>query len=353
MPSFTPSTAALDCLSASLIGEIVLALNERYYAVNGALAVTPANYAAGQDALKTSLWITYGLQPTLETLATSYVNDAAGTYDPHLLAPPIPLHTLATWRAAAGLSSSGFRRARAWNPAVDDWTDLGDPMWTVSGQHDGGFGQIQAGDIYGPWILDDLQKGLSALRWTTSLLHTASDVETQEASGTWQDTCALARADCDAIWAAASPFSGGNFIYYFDRAWEYSTGLTQWAFTATRIQGKASLAVNIPTGLTLDWECYIRAGRPYGGAGEGDLAGMVLNNLYFMASALDASASPLVTPRLGSGIWSFPPDVAPALSCPLSTPPNSERETICAIDEYGGTAYDSTWWLLKWHFSHS
>ena len=52
--------------------------------------------------------------------------------------------------AAAGLPPTGFRRATAWDGVTD-------PVWQ--------YGQMQAGDIIGPWIIEDLQKLLSVLRW--------------------------------------------------------------------------------------------------------------------------------------------------------------------------------------------
>lgn len=63
--------------------------------------------------------------------------------------------TKAAWQQAAGLNVSdaaggSFRRA------VE--IDLnGDPVFL--------YGFCQAGDIYGPWVFEDIQKGLSALKW--------------------------------------------------------------------------------------------------------------------------------------------------------------------------------------------
>jgi hypothetical protein len=60
-------------------------------------------------------------------------------------------YTLTTFRTEAGLNASGFRRATAWPGSFS-------------------YGKIQAGDIIGPWIVEDLQKAFDALRWTYAYL---------------------------------------------------------------------------------------------------------------------------------------------------------------------------------------
>jgi len=56
------------------------------------------------------------------------------------------------WRQIAGLNVDGFRRSR-------DWDGIHEPIWLDEGI-------IQRGDIIGYWIIEDLQKALSSLRWT-------------------------------------------------------------------------------------------------------------------------------------------------------------------------------------------
>jgi hypothetical protein len=58
----------------------------------------------------------------------------------------------------AGITN-GFRRATTY-PA--DWTDYNDPAYS--------YGQAKAGDIIGPWILEDLQRGIDVLSTTAILL---------------------------------------------------------------------------------------------------------------------------------------------------------------------------------------
>ena len=82
------------------------------------------------------------LQQELETLAPIYIDHDNG---PLTDAGNAFLHfTLDNWRATAGLNVSGFRRS------TDGTTFY--------------YGQMQAGDIIGSWIFEDLQKGVGALK---------------------------------------------------------------------------------------------------------------------------------------------------------------------------------------------
>ena len=84
------------------------------------------------------------LQQELETLAPLYIDHENGQLTD--TEDDILYFTLDNWRAAAGLNANGFRRST-------------DGISFSSGQ-------VQTGDIIGPWIFEDLQKALSALRWT-------------------------------------------------------------------------------------------------------------------------------------------------------------------------------------------
>lgn len=61
--------------------------------------------------------------------------------------------TQATFYAAAGMDAGGFRRYNG-----DDWDGTTDPTFE--------YGYIEAGDIYGWWIWEDLQRAFSTMRMT-------------------------------------------------------------------------------------------------------------------------------------------------------------------------------------------
>lgn len=86
------------------------------------------------------------LQQELETLAPFYINSVSGPLNANHTS--FLYFTLATWRAAAGLNASGFRRS------VNGTTFV--------------YGLAQVGDVISAWIFEDLQKGLGALKWTNA-----------------------------------------------------------------------------------------------------------------------------------------------------------------------------------------
>jgi hypothetical protein len=104
-----------------------------------------------------------------------------------------------------GGPSYGFRRATAWNPSSDDWTDIADPMFS--------YGFIQAGDILGPWIIVDLQNALSILKHKlriTAYSFTAPRLRITAPAGS-SATCAAMLADGSARWTAASWTDGSSY----------------------------------------------------------------------------------------------------------------------------------------------
>ncbi|MFC1453776.1 hypothetical protein ACFLQL_01200 [Verrucomicrobiota bacterium] len=84
------------------------------------------------------------LQQKLETLAPIYIDHENGPLTDE--EDDFIYFNIDNWRAAAGLNASGFRRS----------TD-GSIFY---------YGQMQDRDIIGLWILEDIQNGFKALKWT-------------------------------------------------------------------------------------------------------------------------------------------------------------------------------------------
>lgn len=158
-----------------LLDEIVLAYSERRQAI-GQTAYTPEDDRDIQDK---DYW--RGLQNWIEGNCPNFVNHVNGPLD---AVSGMPLFfTLQTFRAASGLHADGFRRATAWD-GVDD------PIWA--------YGQMQAGDIIGPWIIEDLQKAfsvMSAVQWGAYRV----DKDTRRAGLLWYNTRAAADAAYDSL----------------------------------------------------------------------------------------------------------------------------------------------------------
>jgi hypothetical protein len=176
------------------LAELITACNERRlaarasgaYGLPDAIPSTDPGVFQG-DGLTKPLHLL--MQEMLEALAPWFVDHRQIGYDDSSATDPIAPFTVATWREAAGLHSSGFRRATAWaDPSTDPTFD---------------YGLIQTGDIAGYWIWEDIVKGLRALKWTVAITSTASKrkniVDTESERG---DTFSEAISIGDAAWAA-------------------------------------------------------------------------------------------------------------------------------------------------------
>jgi hypothetical protein len=154
--------------------EIMRAWYERAYATfySGSI-ISPLT--VGTDAQARELWggpywyhpYSFGLQGLLEGKRTNGDSGAVSghpSFVDHVNGPlteagdSFLYFTRAAWQEAAGLNVSAvdgesYRR-------VTEMDEDGNPVF-------GQFGYIQVGDIRGPWIFEDLQKGLAALKWVT------------------------------------------------------------------------------------------------------------------------------------------------------------------------------------------
>jgi len=191
---FTPIKTVTDPFGLTFINEIIGAYSER----RQALGEEEVTVAAGDDAHEVDYW--KAIQEWIEVNALNYIDHTqavAGNFD-GLAA--IPMWILADFRTEAGLAS-GFRRATEWTPDPDN------PDWEVD--VDFSYGQAQLGDIFGPWIFEDLQKAFSTLRWT---------LQNAKTSGTKQSTqglysggnCATALSTAQANWILDLPLWGGG-----------------------------------------------------------------------------------------------------------------------------------------------
>lgn len=137
---FTPpanqSWQTLLAGDSPFLAELTLAYSERRQVINQS-AYTPS---AGKDVQAAAYWTI--LQNWLETYCVSFIDHVNGPLNP--AADNFLYFTLATWRAAAGLNASGFRRS------------------PLSGGTE--YGQMQAADAINGPIFEDLQKGFGALK---------------------------------------------------------------------------------------------------------------------------------------------------------------------------------------------
>jgi len=182
--------------------ELIDAVNERRLAAisSGATGLPSAIGADGVGSFQggtvkpTHLLI----QEMLEALAPRFVDHRQSGYTDTSETEPIAPFTVSTWRAAAGLNSSGFRRATAWDdPSADPTFD---------------YGLIQTGDIAGYWIWEDIVKGLKALKWTVALTTNTSKRKNSVSTNSEEDdTLSEAISIGDTAWAAPGWKNSTNY----------------------------------------------------------------------------------------------------------------------------------------------
>jgi len=140
-----PFTTPSETVSwQTLIDELVSAYSERKTIVSIGKGFGPSPYVAtvGKNVQTKTYWAT--LQSFLETNCIYYIDHVNGPLN--VANDEFVYFSLSTWRTIAGLNALGFRRS-------SDGVNFS-------------YGQMQAEDIIGPWIFEDLQKGFSALKWT-------------------------------------------------------------------------------------------------------------------------------------------------------------------------------------------
>jgi len=200
--AFTAITDDMDLQSAALANEYYVSFVERGGSWSGDAP------AAGEDIQLTSpvtverfhfkkmqTWIQNDAATTwVQSHETNGTLRANGYYDNK---STIDLWTWANFKLATGLTS-GFRRATTW-PA--DWTDYSDAAYS--------YGPIQAGDIRGPWIFQDLQDAFKKLLWTLNISTDITPPLWKYVSGT---NYKLATADGhDDVFAVAKALSEAEY----------------------------------------------------------------------------------------------------------------------------------------------
>jgi hypothetical protein len=316
--AFTAVTLTTDWAAQAFGTELALAVYERKRAA-GISSAGASSVSAGDDAQAASFWA--DLQDVLDDLCTSYVDHTAGA-DPYA---GWEAFTLSSWRLAAGLSSSGFRRATTW---PTDWTNMADAAYS--------FGQAQAGDIIGPWIFKDLQLGLSALKWT---LYAGSwswaDGEIRYCFGGEDSDCDAARNSEISAWNTASWASGG--ATWSAEVGVYAPSPTTKQFYAYRYRAKIALA-SIYTGLASAVEFWGLASYAVGAFADIDNLGLVDSQWFLMDTQAVDTEETRSSALLGD--YGNPVETLP-LACPFTG------------DVFYSYYVANVQSLLKWNFTNA
>ena len=229
---------------ASLLNQFVGSVNERKSAiVQGAPFATVVH----ADIVQAATFFT-AFQQWIEANRGSFVVShdgvlgesiprAGGHYDGWdlLTNGEIPKYAnLAAVFDAAGLEHSGWRR----------YTTHPDEAGVVA------YGQMQAGDIIGPWIFEDIQKCLNVLVWTRPTISSREELVEYRGDGASGVSYAAARAAAEAAWTSIAD-SGRYYTQSYQR---FPSGV----YTARleRVEFKCA-AVNVWNGCTRHADWYI------------------------------------------------------------------------------------------------
>jgi hypothetical protein len=179
----------------TLLSELTLAYSERRQSL-GQSVYTPT---AAKNVQSAAYWA--GLQSWLESNCTSFIDHVSGPLNAG--GTDFLYFTPATWRSAAGLNASGFRRS----------TDHGASF---------SYGNMVQGDYIDSWIFEDLQKGFAALKWVAGSL-----TWTRNADGSRLDTSTDSLNDAISKVQANWPGATGTLTgapKAWGRATDYGTG---------------------------------------------------------------------------------------------------------------------------------
>ena len=316
MPAFTTITSDTDLFQVDLINEIVRGVWERWLVSVNPHAGEPSYYeiAVGRDVQHEHFW-RYHLQEWLEFMAdwpehlwepfgtTVWLDHEAGYGQNVSDWPPL---TLARMREIAGIPK-GFRRAKAWDPRRSRWTNYTDRMFS--------YGTMQPGDIPGPWILVDLQRALSAFRWTRLSPSGFADFEYRKGDSSNKDTCeeAVAAQAADYRVIPAAGFASNYSVLAL-----LTESNVHWAF-ASRQRSKAQFSSSGLAALRCAIDVYGLIGEWHAGTfSDIDGLGCELGkwHRFLQIPAPAVPVSPVTTDWLTAETSN--PFPASGLACPIS-----------------------------------
>jgi hypothetical protein len=312
MAEFTPLSSWQHLQDTKAANEIVQAYNERRQCVDPSFVPVDL-LGAESNAQDTAFW--KGIQQwVLDQVQRTTGDHRWLDHEQEIEGESsLPFYTLSAWEYNSGLDQ-GFRRATT-KPA--DWTDYDDPAYS--------YGVIQAGDIRGPWIFEDLQKGLDALRWTQKDATRGFDIGSYNSSGIGEgsgDTLADAITNLQENWDVFSLFDN---LYVNNFSADDSAGAGISAFKNSTLMQATGIKDHINHVAYAYLITYAISGFTY--LDEDYPEGL---NIY------ESLASAITTTRATT-----------KQTTDTSTPP-----VIFATGDYDARA-DDYGFILKWEFSHT
>ena len=337
--AFTPvgSGEAYDPFSLSIANEIFNAYSERRQAIGDSAVV---DRVEGDDGHSGDFWS--GLQEWIEANCTKFVNHTLATGGAFDGEAEIPMFTLETFRAVAGLNGEGFRRASVWVP------DEEDPDWSVDPEFS--YGIITDSDIAGPWVTEDLQKALSALKWHT-YLSTAGEYAGMISTYGYPTVCSLATLN-QGIWWPGSFSATSQKVYQSSAYLRTNPTYGEWVCAGFRTRHRAALtvatfrpvAVGIYYFLVAPTSSYLTNAWLPGVSTYQDVDGYgAEGTLKFWEEYPEDPAKPATRGGASEAAWIGN----------FTTNPVSDASIACPVNEWLGAKADGFYPVLKWNFTYS
>jgi len=206
----------------------------------------------------------------------------------------------------AGLSSNGWRNATNYNPLVNDWKDFDDPMYIYRTNAFGEFSaEIKQGDIYGPWLIDDLQRAYDHARYRVDYFGwSPSPTNYYYGEGLGSNTLADAKS------AAISDFSKRGIVTpgtFSGSSVSYSSFYNDYdAELRNHLGFKANFVYDIETNSVFHifgGEMYAYARIGVGSAQFDDLSTGVSSGLYERINTATIAAGTTPSPPLSDDVF--------------------------------------------------
>jgi len=330
---FTKVNPGDSAVAKVLFDEVRLALAERYYAVYGTyyssygpsdtgdVAYSHLSSAALYDGLQQALLnrVNYNKYVDLTALGATNTNG-------------VVVWTEDTWGEYTGMTNAGrFRR-------LTNAAELG------TGTTNWLYGKMQAGDIVGHWLWEDLQAGLSALKWTRELNDDLADDYTRGGYGSYyplDSQWGIAFTNAYNLYATGAWQSAGS-LYSCKSGWGSAISGAKRYYSERKYA--SPVIENVWTGVPCEAEFYVRCDLY-----EMDLDGIGLPTdaasdwaIYWETLPLTNTAS-----RTGS-TWNVSDDNPMDLvgrATPWWWGPGNYRTYRATVDPKR--------WVLKWQFSNS
>lgn len=305
------------------------------------------------DAYEVHQWIGW-IQDFLETECVRFVDPTADVF----ANPTVSNYfTVASWRAYSGIHSNGFRRMRTYY-GWTNWRDVASIMYTTNFPWDGGYGRVETNDIYGPWIIDDIQKGLASMKRTVSADTDHGwiyydDINRHDNHTPYESWYAQASED-DYPSATYSTLYTNAYTNWHGTNWVEGGGSHLYGVYALRRAGATDIIstyreraktiyadAQVPTNTTVDAVCKVFF---YGGdADDPDGLGLATNvPLTTYSNTFDYTSLSVTGSYLG--LTNFPPEQLGWQSEPAWWATNGT--------EISDTEDDGMIWVLDWNFTY-